>query len=142
MEVVRMLKTITLHGKKLVGGKAKGEALVCPEPIAFYGGIDPDTGVGVEPNHALEGICVTGKILVYPTGKGSTANCNYLYDMSFKKTAPAALIMVEPDPIQIVGSIMGKIPVISSKENPVETISTGDFVEVDSDNGTITVTKK
>lgn len=137
-----MSETITLHGKKLVGGKTKGEAIVCREPIAFYGGIDPSTGIGVEPNHTLEGICVKNKILVYPTGKGSTANCNYLYDMGYQGTAPAALIMVEPDPIQIVGAIMGKIPVICCKENPMEAISSGDIVEVDADNGVITVTKK
>lgn len=132
--------TKILKGKKLVGGPAfEGEALVSPEPIAFYGCIDPETGIGVEPGHSLEGKNVTGKILVYPTGKGSTANCNYLFAMSDTGKAPMALIMEDPDPIQIVGAIMGKIPVLVCKEDPTANIHSGDRLRVDPETATIEI---
>ncbi|HDN80985.1 MAG TPA: DUF126 domain-containing protein, partial [Chloroflexi bacterium] len=61
-----------LKGRIIRGGKAKGEALVSPEPIGFLGGVDPETGVVVERGHPLEGQRVSGRVLVFPTGKGST----------------------------------------------------------------------
>ena len=36
---------IELKGRKIYKGKAKGEAIVSPEPISFYGGVDPETGI-------------------------------------------------------------------------------------------------
>ena len=35
---------ITLHGRTVVPGYAEGEALVSPEPISGWGGIDPAAG--------------------------------------------------------------------------------------------------
>ncbi|HDI12692.1 MAG TPA: DUF126 domain-containing protein, partial [Hadesarchaea archaeon] len=61
-----------MRGRSISPGKTRGEALVSREPIGFYGGVDPKTGVVIEKGHELEGKCVRGKILVFPQGKGST----------------------------------------------------------------------
>ena len=61
-----------LTGRKIFKGKISGEALVSSDSISFYGGVDPDNGVIVEKGHDLEGQSVAGKILVFPSGKGST----------------------------------------------------------------------
>ncbi len=47
--------------------------------ISFFGGVDPETGVVVERGHELEGQCIAGKVLVFPTGKGSTVGSYTLY---------------------------------------------------------------
>jgi len=61
-----------MQGRKIFKGKVIGEALVTGDDISFYGGCDPETGEIVEKGHHLEGKSVSGKILVFPSGKGST----------------------------------------------------------------------
>ena len=61
-----------LQGRTIYQGKAAGQALVTTQGISFFGGVDPETGVVVERGHELEGRCIAGKVLVFPTGKGST----------------------------------------------------------------------
>ncbi len=134
---------IELQGKKVVGGKAAGEAVVSHEPISFIGGVDPLTGLVMEKGHELEGVNIAGKVLVYPTGKGSTGGSYRIYEMVYKKTAPVAFVQIEREPVATVGCIMGNIPVVDCLNlDPTRIIVTGDFVEVDADQGTVTVTKK
>ena len=59
-----------MKGRTISPGKVEGEAIVSTEPIGFYGGIDIKTGVVIEKGHPLEGEKVSGKILVFPCGKG------------------------------------------------------------------------
>ena len=67
------------QGRKYRSGRADGEALVTSMGISFYGGVDPETGKVVEKGHALEGQSIAGKVLVFPTGKGSTVGSYTLY---------------------------------------------------------------
>ena len=52
-----------MKGRMISPGKAEGEAIVSPDPIGFYGGIDAETGIVIEKGHPLEGKSVTGKIM-------------------------------------------------------------------------------
>ena len=61
-----------LHGRTVVPGTVEGEALVSHEPISGWGGIDPARGVIIERRHELFEVCFTGKILVFPSAKGSS----------------------------------------------------------------------
>lgn len=137
------MTTIQIKGNKIVAGKATGEAVVTKEAISFNGGVDNFTGVVTEPGHELEGVNITGKVLVFLTGKGSTGGSYKIYDMACRGTAPVAFIQVKPESVTTIGAIIGSIPVISQcEQDPTTLIHTGDLVEVDADNGTITVTKK
>jgi len=137
------MNQIKFVGKKVVKGTAEGEALVSHEPISFLGGVDPKSGVVSEKNHDLEGCCMTGKILVYPTGKGSTGGSNRIYDMACRKTAPAAIVNLRAEPITAIGAIMGEIPMVHQfEEDPVEIIQTGDWVRVEADKGIVIVKKE
>ncbi len=109
-------------------GQAEGEALVSPEPIGFLGGVDPDTGVVVEPGHPLEGECVAGRVLVFPTGKGSTVGSYTLYRLARNGAAPVAIVNAEADPVVAVGAIIAGIPMVDQVE--VALIRTGDWVWV------------
>lgn len=134
---------IVLNGKKIVGGKAAGEAIVSHEPISFIGGVDPITGLVTEKGHELEGASIAGKVLVYPTGKGSTGASYRIYEMVYRSTAPVAFVQIEREPVATVGCIMGNIPAVDRLDkDPTAIISTGDYVEVDADNGTVIITKK
>ena len=125
-----MVRT-NMKGRIIKAGEAEGEALVSSEPIGFLGGIDPDTGYVVEPGHCLRGECVTNRILVFPTGKGSTVGSYTLYRMAIAGTAPAAIVNAESEAIVAVGAIMADIPMVDLVD--VTRIRTGDWVHVDGD---------
>ena len=134
---------ITLRGRKVIGGLAEGEAVVTKEPVSFLGGVNPDKGVVVERGHELEGQSITGKIFVFPHGKGSTAGPYIIYAMAKRKTAPVAMINVEAEPIIAVGAAMGNIPMVDRLDkNPLEVIATGDHVKIDGDQGIVEITKR
>lgn len=134
---------LVLQGRKIVKGKASGEAVVTSEAISFNGGVDNMTGIVTEPGHELEGVNIAGKVLVFLTGKGSTGGSYKIYDMVSRGTAPVAFIQVNPEPITTIGAIIGNIPVVAGlNENPTIAIATGDFVELDADAGKVEITKK
>ena len=120
-----------MQGRTIKAGKAEGIALVSPEPIGFLGGVDPETGLVVEPGHALQGECVTGRVLVFPTGKGSTVGSYTLYRMAVSGTAPAAIVNAESEAIVAVGAIIADIPMVDQVD--IARIQTGDRVVVDGD---------
>ncbi len=120
-----------LRGRVIKSGTAEGIALVSPEPIGFLGGVDPETGIVVEPGHPLEAQCVTGRVLVFPTGKGSTVGSYTLYRMARSGTAPAAIVNAESEAIVAVGAIIGDIPMVDQVD--IAQIRTGDRVRVDGD---------
>jgi len=134
---------IRLKGRKVVGGVAEGEAVVSPEPISFFGGVDPKTGKIIERNHPLEGTIIAGKVLVFPRGKGSTVGSYTLYTLAKNKVAPAAIINVETESIIVVGCVLAGIPLIDKLErNPIQVIKNGDFIRVLADKELIEVIKK
>jgi len=128
----------TLKGRPISRGQAEGEALVTNQSISFLGSIDPATGVVVEKGHELEGKYVTGKVLVFPSGKGSTVGSYVMYQLKKNGTAPAAVINRSAEPIVAVGAIISDIPMVDSTEpDAVDIIRTGDRVRVDGTSGAV-----
>ena len=123
---------IHLRGRVINGGCAKGLALVSPTAIGFLGGIDPETGVIVESKHPLEGQCVARRVLVFPTGKGSTVGSYTLYRLAKRGVAPAAIINAHSEAIVAVGAIIAGIPMVDKVD--IAMIRTGDHVQVDGKN--------
>lgn len=137
------MREIVLQGRKVVGGVAEGRALVAKGPISFLGGINAENGLVTEKRHELEGECVTGKILVYTTGKGSTGGSFRIYEMADKGTAPAAIINEHADSVTAIGAIMGEIPMVHRfEQDPVEVIETGDWVRVEAGAGLVKIKKE
>ena len=126
---------LALRGRVIKAGRARGEALVSPDPIGFLGGVDPDTGVIVEPGHPLEGESVSRRVLVFPTGKGSTVGSYTLYRMARNGVGPAAIINAESEAIVAVGAIISDIPMVDQVD--IAKLSTGDLVVVE--DGTVYV---
>jgi predicted aconitase with swiveling domain len=93
-------------------GTARGSALLSAAPIGFLGGVDPDTGIVVEPGHPLEGQCIAGRVLVFPTGKGSTVGSYTLFRLAQNGLGPAAIINERSEAIVAVGAIMAGIPMV------------------------------
>lgn len=137
------MRQFTLKGHKVAKGVAQGEALVSRSAITFMGGVDPRTGLVVERGHELEGKCLAGKVLVFPTGKGSTLGSYQLYELALNGRGPCAILNVRADPVVTVGAIMSDIPMMDRlDEDLFLLIQTGDLVEVDADKCLVTITKK
>ena len=105
-----------LTGRTIYSGQAQGHALVTSQGISFFGGVDPDTGRIVERGHELEGQYITGRVLVFPTGKGSTVGSYTLYRLKHNGLAPAAIINAECETITAVGCIISEIPCVDQIE--------------------------
>jgi len=126
----------SLTGRKIFGGKARAEALVSEEAISFFGGVDPDTGVVMEEGHPLQGLCVAGKVLAFPRGKGSTVGSYTLYRLKKNGKAPAAILTRACETIVAVGAIISEIPCLDRVD--IQRIRTGTVVEADADRETVT----
>ena len=125
-------------GRKISTGHAAGKALVTSMGISFYGGVDPETGLIVEKGHELEGQSIAERVLVFPTGKGSTVGSYTLYRLKKAGLAPAAIINAEAETITAVGCIISDIPCVDHV--PIEQIETGMQVQVDGETGIVEVT--
>ncbi|MGC9307885.1 MAG: DUF126 domain-containing protein [Thermoplasmatota archaeon] len=121
-------------------GSASGEALVSHEPIGFYGGVDPETGIVIEKGHELEGECVTGRILVFPCGKGSTVGSYVIYGLQKNGVGPAAIINEETETIVATGAILAGIPCVDHVD--LAGIETGDRLQVEAGETTATVERQ
>jgi len=118
-----------MNARAINPGEASGEALVSREPIGFYGGVDPQTGVVIEKGHELEGECVTGKVLVFPCGKGSTVGSYVIYGLQKNKVGPAAIINEETETIVATGAILAGIPCVDHVD--LAGIQTGDMLRIE-----------
>lgn len=131
-----MTKTLTFKARTIKAGRAQGPALVSPAPIGFLGGVDPDTGVVLEPGHPLQGRSVRGTVLVFPTGKGSTVGSYTILRLAKSGAGPVAMVNAESEAIVAVGAIISDIPMVDRVD--ISQISDGDWVVVDGDTVTVT----
>jgi predicted aconitase with swiveling domain len=124
-----------LKGRIISRGVAESDALKTNQPISFYGGVDPETSEILEKGHELQGKRIKGKILVFPTGKGSTVGSYTLYRLKKGGVAPAGIINGECETVVAVGAIISEIPCIDKID--ISQIKTGDIVRIE--NGVVTI---
>jgi predicted aconitase with swiveling domain len=126
-----------LEGRTLVAGHATGIALVLDEPLSFWGGMAPATGELIDPHHAQRGASLTDRVLVMPSGRGSSSSSYVLAEAIRTGTAPAAIILRESDGIVALGAIVARelygihLPVIVLDAVAFGTIHNGVHLGVD-----------
>jgi uncharacterized protein len=126
---------LLIRGRGISSGRGKGPLLVSPVPLSFLSGVDPESGIIVEKGHPLQGECITGKVLAFPYGKGSTVGSYVLYALSRNGHAPAAIINTEAEPIIATGAIISGIPMIDRIEIPMNRLRNGVQVLVNGESG-------
>ncbi len=92
----------------LIAGEATGSALVLAEPLSLWGGLDPTTGDIIDQRHPQWGRNVSGRVLVMPVGKGSSSASSILLEAVRLGTAPAAIVLAEPDAILALGTAVAR----------------------------------
>ncbi|GAB4483818.1 MAG: DUF126 domain-containing protein [Anaerolineales bacterium] len=126
-----------LTGRVIYPGKAQGIALVSHQALSFFGGVDPENGIVLESGHELEGQLIANKILVFPSGKGSTVGSYTLYRLKQNGLAPAAILNAECEPIIATGCIISEIPCIDRIE--IAKIPNNAYLFVNGENGVVEI---
>ena len=93
------------NGIFLVAGEARGPILATA-PLSFWGGYDPEAGRVIDRSHPALGAAFAGRILVMPSGRGSSSSSTVLAEAIRLGTAPAAIVLSEPDPILVIGALV------------------------------------
>jgi len=139
---------IILKGRGVLEGLAEGPALVSHEQIVWPHGVDPSRGVISDAKVELHGQSIAGQVFVYPFGKGSTSSSTWILETIRQSNAPSAVINHETELIITTGFFYGQllyeaqIPVVDClDQDPLEVISTGDWVTVDGYKGEVQVRK-
>jgi uncharacterized protein len=142
MTIIRTISNwydMILHGRAISRGSGSGPLLIGPDPISFLSGVDPETGIVTEKGHPLEGKDITGTILAFEYGKGSTVGSYILYALSRTGHAPAAIINTEAETIIAVGAIMANIPMVDRIDIPLADLHTGRHAHVNGSDGTVII---
>lgn len=128
---------------KISEGVVEGEAIISKDDIMFYL-IDPSTGTVIEPAHSLEGKSIANKILIFPSGKGSSVvQADGLYQLNLKGNAPKAMIIQYPETVLVSSAIIMEVPMVDKVEEKFyDLVKDGDIVKVDADNGVIEILEK
>ncbi len=135
-------KTFDCH--KIAGGSAKGEILYSNDPMCFYL-IDPKTGVVIEKEHCLYGQSITGKILVFPYGKGSSVvQADGMYQLKLTGMEPAGMIVQDADTTLAASAIIFDSPMVNKIDPEFYSAAAdgsldGHEAALDADNGRLTL---
>jgi len=97
-----------MNSRVLLAGRARGSVLVLDEPLSIWGGLDPTTGEIIDQRHPQAGAVVSGRVLVMPTGRGSSSSSSVLAESIRLGTAPAAIVLSAPDDIVLLGAMVAE----------------------------------
>jgi predicted aconitase with swiveling domain len=134
----------TMTGRAVVPGSAEGTALVTAEPLSLWGGLNAHTGEIIDRRHERSGEIVSGRVFVFPQGRGSSTSSAILLESVKTGTAPAAIINSRLDPILALGSILADelyhkpVPIVVLSQADFDSIREGDYVLIQPD-GTVHV---
>lgn len=106
--------------------------------------IDTDTGKINESGHALFGQSISNKILVLPSGKGSSVvQDEGLFGLKQKNTGPNGIVVKNPDTVLVAGTIVMNYPLFDRVDSEFyNQIDNDDYVKVDADKERIHLLKK
>jgi predicted aconitase with swiveling domain len=141
--MTRSDRGVAFQGRVLVAGDAAGPALVLEAPLSLWGGMDPHTGRLTDHHHPQLGATITGRVLVMPSGRGSSSSSSVLAEAIRLGTAPVAILLSEPDEILVLGALVADYlygrtcPVLVLPGGLADAVTTGDRVELHGDRITV-----
>ncbi len=125
---------------KISEGVAEGEVILSQDDMMFYL-VRPETGMVFEKSHSLEGKSVANKIVVFPSGKGSSVvQSDGLYQLKMKGNQPLAMIIQHPETVLVAGAIIMEIPMVDRVDPEFyKIVKDGDRIRVDADREVIEI---
>lgn len=131
----------TYHCSQITKGKVdSAPALVSKDAICFYL-VEPETGVVKERNHDAFGKSVVGKVLIMPSGKGSSVvQLDGLYKLMMRNNGPAAIVVQEADTVLVAAAAAMEMPMVHRVDPEFFTdVESGMNIALDVEKGTITI---
>jgi uncharacterized protein len=125
-----------IEGRTLARVVASGEVVVLEEPLSLWGGVDAREGIVVSEHHPKFGILLRERVLVMPSGRGSSSS-SVLAEAIRLGTAPAGILLREADPIVVLGAVVARelygveLPAVALDEEDYRSLNPGDVVSVD-----------
>lgn len=119
------------------GSVTTASALVLTEPLSLWGGMDPATGRIIDAHHPQRGFSLVGRVVVMPSGRGSSSSASVLAEAARAGTAPAAILLAEPDLILTIGAIVAEelygvqVPVLVGAAAELAMIRDGEAITID-----------
>jgi predicted aconitase with swiveling domain len=138
------MEKLVIKGRGAVAGIVEGEALVCPESITGWAGIDPATGIIKEHGHINKGESIRQKILVMPGSKGSNGWSCYFGAARVAGAAPKGWLFTRIDSSAGVACAVMNIPTIVDFEegqDPCRLIKNGDWVRMNGETGEVEISR-
>jgi predicted aconitase with swiveling domain len=139
------VEVLVLKGRGVVPGMVEGEAIVCPEGITGWGGIDPSTGIIKEYDNPNRGKSIFNTILVMPGSKGSNGWSCYFNAARVGGNAPKGWVFTRIDSSAGVAVALLKIPTVVDfgvEQDPCRLIETGDLVRINGGTGEVEIQKQ
>ncbi len=114
--------------------------MVSADDICFYM-TEPKTGILRDQGQALDGQSLAGKVLVFPSGKGSAVvQDEGLFALKKYGNLPHALIIESPDTVLVFGALLLKLPMVYRVDPHLyKYLLDGVHVTVDADTEIITI---
>lgn len=137
---------ITLPGRVIIPGEARGQALVSHEPLSFWGGYDWKTGEIIDRRHGLSGSIASARILAIPFTRGSSTTTAVLLEAIRAGTAPAAILTTGMDFFFALASVVAEelyaspLPLIALDESDFSKLMTDDEIMI-RQNGEVIIIK-
>jgi len=128
-----------IRGRKIMGGRARGEAVVSSAALCFRTEFNPLTGKVTDPTHPLYNRLITNKVLVIPCVKGSSGNPMWIRIASLENNAPLAFVNVEIDSLEALACVVNRIPTVLVSEKDFGRIQDRAWLDVDADNEVIKI---
>jgi predicted aconitase with swiveling domain len=135
---------LTLQGKVIIPGDARGIALVGNEPLSFWGGYDWKTGEIIDRRHMLSGAIAKDRILAIPFTRGSSTTTAVLLEAIRARTAPAAIITTDTDFFFALASVVAEevyaspLPLVALSAIEFSQLESGDEIQITAD-GAVTL---
>lgn len=132
-------RTWTADARPLIAGSAAGTALVLDEPLSFWGGLDQHTGAIIDERHPQRGEDVSGRILVMPSGRGSSSSSSVLAEAIRNQHGPSGIVLAETDEIIVLGALVVElldghtVPVVQLAAADYGALQTGDQLSIEPD---------
>lgn len=119
--------------KVLVHGKTSGTVLKSNHPINFLGAVDKKTAEIRDRRHDLFARSIAGRVLVFPSGAGSSVGAYTIYSIKSNDMAPLAMLCTKADLTVATGCALADIPLVIISVSEFEGILTGQHISIDTD---------
>ncbi len=116
---------MTVAGRVLTPGSAAAPTLVLAEPLSFWGGFDPRTGIILDQHHPQAGACVAGTILILPAARGSGGTPACIAESLRRGVGPAGFVLKAADINIATGTLVART--LYGIDCPVVTVAAADY---------------